>query len=152
MRQRESEGLAPAPEKNANYRERDRKILSISAAPEDHNSLRGILRDPEWRITCAASCQQAIAYLCRDRVGVIVCDCHLPDGTWRDVLSHIAALTEPSAVIVTSGAADACLRAEVRALGGYEVLTKPFQPGEVARVIVAAWQNIAIAAPVPAPA
>jgi DNA-binding NtrC family response regulator len=152
MRQRESDFPRSVPEEETGYQDRDRKILSISAAPEDHKALRDILCDPEWRITCAFSCQQAIAYLCRDRVGVIVCDCHLPDGTWRDLLSHIAALTEPAAVIVTSGTADACLRAEVHALGGYEVLTKPFQPGEVARVIVAAWQNIAVAAPEPAPA
>jgi hypothetical protein len=44
------------------------------------------------------------------------------------------------------------LRAELRTLGGYEVLTKPFQSEEVTRVIVAAWQNIAAAASEPAPA
>lgn len=140
------------PQENTSYRERDRKILTISAAPEDHDSIRGVLHDPDWRVIRAFSCQQAIACLCRDRVGVIVCDCHLPDGTWRDILSHIAALTEPSAVIVTSGAADVSLRAEVRAMGGYELLSKPFVPNEVEGVVIAAWQNRAVAAGEPAPA
>jgi DNA-binding response OmpR family regulator len=152
MRQRESDVQRSDPRESRDYGERDRKILSISATPEDHDALRCVLHDPGWRITQAFSCQQAIACLCRDRVGVIVCDCHLPDGTWRDILSYIAELIEPSAVIVTSSAADTYLRAEVRALGGYEVLSKPFLPEEVRRVIIAAWQNKAVAAPEAAPA
>jgi DNA-binding response OmpR family regulator len=128
---------------------RGRKVLSVSATPEDHDSLRHILHDPGWRITQAFSCQQAITCLCRDLVGVIVCDCHLPDGTWRDILGHIAELTEQPVVIVTSGAPDASLRAEVRNLGGYDVLSKPFFAEDVRRVVSAAWRNRA-GAPVPA--
>lgn len=123
-----------------------RKILSISRASEDHDSLRHILSEPAWLMTAAFSCQQAIACLCRDRVGVIVCDCHLPDGSWRDILSHIAELTEPSAVVVTSGAFGANFRAEVRGLGGYDVLSKPFQAEEVNRVVNGAWQERAVLA------
>jgi DNA-binding response OmpR family regulator len=118
-----------------------RKILTISAALEDHDDLRRILQEPDWRITRAFSCQQAIACLCRDRVGVILCDCHLPDGAWRDILSHIAAMTQPPSVIVISATADANLRADVRTLGGYQLLSKPFLPEEVERVVGAAWRE-----------
>ncbi len=129
-----------------------RNVLSISATREDHDSLRRILNDPSWRVTAAFSCQQAITYLCRDRIGIIVCDCFLPDGSWRDILSHIADLTEPPVVIVTTRAAGADFRAEVHALGGYGVLAKPFQEEEVIRVAIAACQNRAATAPEPAPA
>ena len=118
-----------------------RKVLYISTAPEEHDSFRRILHEPGWLITAAFSFQQAIACLCRDRIGIIVCDCHLPDGSWRDILSHIAELTEPSAVIVTSASAGSDLRAEVQSLGGYDVLYKPFQADEVSRVLSAAWQE-----------
>jgi CheY-like chemotaxis protein len=135
MRQIESDVSFSAPID----RERTRKILTISARLEDHESLRRILKEPDWSITRAFSCQQAIACLCRDRMGVILCDCHLPDGTWRDILSHIAEMTEPPSVIVTSARADANLRAEVRALGGYQLLSKPFFPEEVGHAVSAAW-------------
>jgi DNA-binding NtrC family response regulator len=121
-----------------------RKVLSISTVPEDHDSLCRILCDSGWSITRAFSCQQAIARLCRDRMGVIVCDCHLSDGSWRDILSYIAELTEPSEVIVSSRVVGADLRAEVRALGAFEVLPKPFRAEEVSRVVMAAWQNRAV--------
>jgi DNA-binding response OmpR family regulator len=136
MRQIESDSSS-----TPNDRERSRKILTISATLEDHDALRRILQEPAWSITRAFSCQQAIACLCRDRVGVILCDCHLPDGAWRDILSHIAAMTEPPSVIVMSATADANLRAEVRTLGGYQLLSKPFLPEEVERVVSAAWQE-----------
>jgi DNA-binding NtrC family response regulator len=137
MHQRESDVLSSAP---LDW-ERRRKILSISANAEDHDSLRRILNEPDCTITCAFSCQQAMACLCRDRMGIIFCDCHLPDATWRDILSHIAELTEPPSVIVTSSTADAMLRAEVCSLGGYQLLSKPFLPEEVERVVSAAWRE-----------
>jgi DNA-binding response OmpR family regulator len=130
----------------------DRKVLSISTAPEDHDSLRLILHGPGWSITRAFSCQQAIARLCRNRMGVIVCDCHLSDGSWKDILSYVAELTEPAVVIVASRAAGEDLRAEVRALGGFDVLSKPFRAEEVNRVVIAAWQNRSVAIQEPSPA
>jgi DNA-binding response OmpR family regulator len=137
MRQIESDVSLSAPID----RERSRKILTISATLEDHESLRRILQEPDWNITRAFSCQQAIACLCRDRMGVILCDSQLPDGTWRDILSHIAEMTEPPSVIVTSARADANLRVEVRTLGGYQLLSKPFFPEEVELVVSAAGRE-----------
>jgi len=146
MRKRESDvPRSPSPE-SAGYRESGRKILSISATLDDHDSLRRILHDQDWRVIRAFSCQQAIACLCRDRMSIIVCDCHLPDGSWRDILSHMAELTEPLAVIVTCGGPASDLRTEVRTLGGYDVLSKPFFPGEVRRMVSAAWQETAVPA------
>jgi CheY-like chemotaxis protein len=72
---------------------------------------------------------------------VIICDCHLSDGTWKDVLSYIAGLTNPPAVVVTSSIAGRDLRAEVQGLGGYDVLTKPFAEEEVWHVLSAAWKH-----------
>ena len=136
MRQIESDSSS-----TPNDRELSRKILTISPTLEDHDALRRILQEPDWSITCAFSYQQALACLCRDRMDIILCDCHLPDGAWRDILSHIAAMTQPPSVIVMSATADANLRAEVRTLGGYQLLSKPFLPEEVERVVSAAWQE-----------
>ena len=163
MGQRESDVPRTTPPENdlrkAHYfkpngvlgRERELTILSVSANPEDHDSLRCIMQDRGWRIICASSGQQATACLCHARVDVIVCDC-LPDGTWRDILSCIAELTEPAAVIVTSATTDEVFRTEVRSLGGFDVLSKPLDPAEVQRLVTAAWRNRAVPAETPVPA
>lgn len=115
------------------------RILSISACSNDYAALRRILNEPIWQITCVTSLHRAIGHLCRDRPAAIICDSHLPDGDWRDLLSHIAELMDPPVLIVTAGSEDQLLLSEVLALGGYCVLTKPFQADEVRRVLAAAW-------------
>jgi DNA-binding NtrC family response regulator len=120
------------------------RILSISACSNDYDALRGILNDPVWQITRATSLHQAIGCLCRDRPAVIICDSHLPDGNWRDLLSYIAALMDPPVLIVTAGSADQPLLSEVLALGGYCVLTNPFRADEIRRVLAAAWKHAEI--------
>jgi PleD family two-component response regulator len=111
------------------------KILSISAVAADHHALRRILNDQLWQIEIASSYREAVAYLCRDRVDVVICECHLQDGTWKDLLGHIAEMPAPPALVVTSGAVDAHFRSEVRALGGYDAMTKPLNADEVMRVL-----------------
>lgn len=129
-----------------------RRILCISAFPEDHESLRRILADPVWRITSAFCGQQAIQCLCRDRVEVILCDAGLPDATWRDILSQIADLTNPPALIVTVWEVDENFRAHVRALGGYDVLAKPFVAEQLKHLMSAALHPRGVDAAAPATA
>jgi hypothetical protein len=44
-------------------------------------------------------------------------------------------MPDPPALVVTSGAVDAHFRSEVRALGGYDAMTKPLNTDEVTRVL-----------------
>jgi two-component system KDP operon response regulator KdpE len=139
------------PEEAPNFKPHQR-ILCISAFPEDHDSLRRILADPVWRITSASCGQQAIQCLCRDRVEVILCDVGLPDATWRDILSQIADLTNPPTLIVAVWEADESFRAQVRALGGYDVLAKPFVAEQVKSIMSAALHPRGVDAAAPATA
>jgi DNA-binding NtrC family response regulator len=126
-----------------------RKILSISAIAADHDSLRRILGGQLWQIDIASNYQEAVACLCRDRVDVVVCERHLPDGTWKDLLGQIAEMLDPPALIVTSGVVDAHFRAGVRAMGGYDVIIKPFDAEEVRHLLATADANRASGAEVP---
>jgi two-component system, NtrC family, response regulator HydG len=118
-----------------------RTILSISAVAADHDSLQRILRDQLWQIRIASNYQEAVACLCHDRVDVVVCERHLPDGTWKDLLGHIAEMLDPPALVVTSGVVDAHFRAGVRAMGGYDLITKPFDAEEVSHLLATADLN-----------
>jgi DNA-binding response OmpR family regulator len=106
------------------------KLLSISPTTEDHEVLRFILHG-FCQINDAATCREAANFLCRDRVAIIFCERDLPDGTWKDILSYTAELTDPPALIVTSILADERLWAEVLNMGGHDVLAKPFREPEV---------------------
>jgi|SwirhirootsSR2_FD_contig_91_414037_length_3438_multi_3_in_0_out_0_5 DNA-binding response OmpR family regulator len=126
--------------------ERSPEILLISPAREDHETLGRILCDLH-PIGGAASCREAVAFLCRYRVPVIFCERDLPDGTWRDILSYTAELTNPPALIVTSRLADEYLWAEALNMGAYDVLAKPFHEREVRYALTGALRLTTSPAP-----
>lgn len=135
--------------RNVPLTKHQRTILSISAVAADHDSLRRILSDQLWQIDIASNYQEAVACLCRDRVDVVVCESHLPDGTWKDLLGHIAEMLDPPALIVTSGVVDAQFRDGVRAMGGYDVITKPFDAEDVRHLLATADADRVSGAEVP---
>jgi len=116
-----------------------RRVLSVSAFAGDHQAFREALNDPTWQVDVAANYQQAVARLRCDRMQVVVCESHLGDGTWKDLLSQIAAISDPPALIVSSGAVDEHLVAEVHNLGGYGVLLRPFKREEVRQMLAQAF-------------
>jgi DNA-binding NtrC family response regulator len=119
------------------------RILSVSPARTDHLALRQILRDPSWQISAAEGCVEAMARLTWDRINIVVCESKLPDGSWRDLLRSLDENAEPLILIVTSALADDHLWAEVLNLGGFDVLSKPFQAEEVRRVLANARARFA---------
>jgi DNA-binding response OmpR family regulator len=114
-------------------------LLSISSYSEDHATLRRILEAQPWNLSAAVSYHEAIAYLAKNPVAAVMCECALEDGTWKDVLKHCSTCGEPPLLIVTSRLADDYLWAEVLNLGGYDVLAKPFRAAEVLHVLASAW-------------
>jgi DNA-binding response OmpR family regulator len=115
------------------------QILSISPACEDHEKLHSILND--FNVATVGTLREAVTFLCLERVPVVFCECQLPDGTWKDILSYTAGLAEPPAIVVTSRLADDYLWAEVLNLGGYDVLAKPFSNIEVRCVVAGALRH-----------
>lgn len=114
-------------------------VLSISASEPDHYSLGHLFSRTKWTLLEARSCEEGLRVLRACPVPVVVCDCLLPDGGWKDLIEEAAALPDPPVVIVTSRLADEKLWAEVMNLGGYDVLEKPFDQSELVRVVGMAW-------------
>lgn len=89
--------------------------------------------------------------ICETQPAVVICERDLPDGNWKAVLGTCEALSHPPIVLVVSRHADENLWAEVLNLGGYDVLLKPFDRGEVTRVIASSlrqWSGVILRQPV----
>jgi CheY-like chemotaxis protein len=117
------------------------RVLSVSNDREDHTVLQRILDGQPFLVSTAMSCEEALEYLGHDRACVVFCDQSMKDGTWRDLLGRASAAGEPPLIVVTSRLADEYLWAEVLNLGGWDVLTKPFQAQEVLHVLNWAWTH-----------
>lgn len=108
---------------------------------EDLGLLAQTFRATNWRLRSGKSYRQAVMILCQERMPVIICQCCLPDGSWKDILSRIVDLPDAPRLIVASAEPVDYLCAEVINLGGYDVLTTPFDPREVVWAVGCACRN-----------
>ncbi len=116
-------------------------VLAISPLEEDHVVLRNIFSHSNWRLRSARTWREAESLLRAHTIPVVLCEAHLPDALWTDVLAGMESVTGRPLIIVTARTADEHLWAEVLNLGGYDVLMKPFDQTEIVRVISLAWLN-----------
>jgi DNA-binding response OmpR family regulator len=101
-----------------------------------------IVEETPFRVTVSRDCRDAANQLEGQQFGIVVCECHLPDGAWTDVLRQISRQPEQPLLIVTSRLAGDFLWAEVLNLGGFDLLIKPFSRREVRHVLMTALTHL----------
>lgn len=107
-------------------------VLAVLHANDDRISLQNILSGSTWKVRFVRSPRRKRSTSNLLSVGAVLADAHLPDGSgWKDVLLELGRTSNPPPLIVTDRLADEALWAEVLNLGGYDVLTKPFDSKEV---------------------
>jgi DNA-binding response OmpR family regulator len=116
-------------------------VLSVSGLAEDHVALRHVLSHSNWLLHCARTQHEALECLRSAQVAVVICECDLPDGSWKSLLAEIESLDNCPVLVVSSRAADDYLWAEVLNLGGCDVLAKPFDAREVVWTVSMAWND-----------
>jgi DNA-binding response OmpR family regulator len=117
------------------------KVLLISPFDEDHQHLRDILKHSNWQQHGVHALGEASDFLVENVTPVVICESELPDGSWRDVLSHFGRMQRPPVLVVTSRLADDRLWSEALNLGAYNVLAKPLNTKEVFHVVGLAWMS-----------
>ena len=70
---------------------------------------------------------------------MVICERHLIDGNWKDVLSGLAPILNAPRMIVVSRLADNELWTEVLNMGGFDLLPAPLREVEVGYAVGAAW-------------
>jgi CheY-like chemotaxis protein len=105
--------------------------LAISPSKEDLSFLQRMFDDAGWKLLTAHTYQDGIVQLSRELIPVVLCECQVPGGDWKDVLSQLAPLLDPPRLIVVSRHANERLWSEVLDLGGFDLLATPFREVEV---------------------
>jgi DNA-binding NtrC family response regulator len=120
-----------------------RRILSVSPFEDLHRALRAALDCRLWRIEEASNCRKAIGCLCLHRMDMVVCDQHLPDGSWIYLHGYLTDMVEPPVLIVRSHSSDDRLRQEVKCVGAEDMISASSGPDEIRRVLAIAWETAA---------
>jgi len=112
--------------------------LLLGEYESDRLILQEVFKKLGWKLLEARDRGRAMHHLERNRVQVVITKTDIPNWNWRRVLSDLRELGKPPQLIVTSRTADESLWAEVLNLGGYDVMTQPFERYEVERVVASA--------------
>ena len=113
--------------------------LAIGPSAEDLSFLKRKFKEAHWKLYTASTYREALAELSRKRVAVVLCECQLPDGNWKDVLSRLAPMLDPPRLIVFSRNSNDGLWAEALNMGAFDLLATPFREAELVFTIGSAW-------------
>jgi DNA-binding response OmpR family regulator len=97
-----------------------------------------------WRLDIVFTLDEALLRAERDKPSVILLDRDLSNADWRVAVHKFCKLRPAPSVLLASPVADQYLWDELVTNGGYEVVVKPFQAGELKRVIASAhafWKS-----------
>src|SRR5712692_6858425 len=98
-----------------------------------------MFHDADWELLVAHTYKEGMAQVERELIPVVICECQLADGNWKDVLSRLAPALDPPRLIVVSPHADARLWSEVLSLGGFDLLATPFREAKLGYAAESVW-------------
>lgn len=117
-------------------------LLVVSASEADYGMVKRISTLLGWRLHLVSTYHAASGFLTQnDEVAAVMCDCDLPDGTWKDVLGEVSKHARQPELIVASNMADARTWAEALNLGACDLLAKPLDKKELIRSLAAVWRH-----------
>ncbi len=118
-----------------------KRALVLSARKQRAAALVSILEDNGWSVRLVGSAEELLSTPV-DWEGVIFVDYEDLSRRWTSALHFAQTRTPASQVVVYSRLADEHLWAEVLCLGGYDVISEPFETDEVLRVADSGWRGM----------
>ena len=114
-------------------------VLLVSPIEEDHAAVAAIFRGSKWRLHKAHDLESALPLLADETISIVICERYLKGATWKSLLAAAAECEHAPVIVVASRIADHELWSEALSLGAYDVLAKPFDAGELSRVVSLGW-------------
>ncbi len=117
------------------------QILVASSDLEARRALLQVLMRQGLDPISASNASEAKETLQQERVGLVFCDRHLADGSYRDVLNMARSCRDKVRVVVTSKHADWDEYLEAMRLGAFDVISSPCRPTDVEWMVIQARRD-----------
>lgn len=117
------------------------RVLHVSPTFEDFHAMRRLSFRMGWTLLHARTVAEAVRRLRAALMPVVICERELPDGDWLLLRNAALQFPSPPRLVVCSRTADERLWSVVLNLGGFDVLSLPFEPREVHHVVTHAWTS-----------
>src|SRR5262252_2484824 len=106
-------------------------ILVASSDLESRQALNHILDQEGYETICASRVSECLEILASQPIGLVFCERHLVDGTYRDLLKGSKPLNQKVRVVVTSRHGDWDEYKEALHSGAFDLILSPCQPTDV---------------------
>jgi DNA-binding response OmpR family regulator len=120
--------------------DRQCRILAVCPLHADRRTLGVIAQIEGWQVDFVLTLDDAIERLTRSKIPIVIFDRDLPSCEWRQALLELTRAAPASVILVASSNDADSLWEEVVELGGYEILRKPFERGQVSQTFGFAWR------------
>jgi len=114
------------------------EILIASSDLDTRRDLARILHAQGCAPFYARDIEEGLWLMSEQSIGLVFCDCHLEDGTYRDFLIAQRALKKKPRVVVTSLEADWNQYLQSMRLGAFDMITAPLRPTDVESMLIQA--------------
>lgn len=121
------------------------RAIVVDDEPKIRKGLSSLIgRAKDWEVTgCFGAASEALEYLKRHSVELIVTDIRMPQTSGLDLIYKIREVNRQIAIIIVSGYSDFSYAQRAIELGVKRYLTKPTNPTELFRVLEEIRSNIA---------
>jgi DNA-binding NtrC family response regulator len=117
------------------------QILVASSNLENRRALMQILQRQGLEPIAASTLAECHEFLQNDTVGLIFCDFHLTDGSYRDLLDMARSLREKTRVVLTAKRTNWDEYLEAMRLGAFDVIGCPCRPTDVEWMVIQAKRD-----------
>lgn len=117
------------------------QILVASSDLESRRNLMQTLTRQGLDPIGVASIAECDEVLAKEHVGLVFCDRHLADGTFRDLLERVRGGADKLRVVVTSQHPDWDEYLEAMRYGAFDVIASPCRPTDVEWMVIQAKRD-----------
>lgn len=110
-------------------------IVVIDDEEVMRSACRDILEDEGYHVETFANAEEGLERIRREPPAIAIVDLMMPKMHGREVLRRVRASAPSVRAIVITGYATVETEAEIREIGAFGFLAKPFTPGELRRLV-----------------
>jgi DNA-binding NtrC family response regulator len=110
-------------------------VVGLVVDEPDRRVLASVSDQESLDIHFAESCEEACSTAKQRIAPIVLLDRDWPGTEWKTEVQRLADSQHHACVILLSGVSDVYLWQELVRRGGYDVLVKPLQPDQVARMV-----------------
>jgi len=124
--------------------DKNAQVLVVSPHPEMRQLMSRILGQCKLDVVLSSGVSEARTVLALQLISLVFCEDHLPDGSFRDILSKEGLTPTGAPVVVISRSGDWDKYLEAMRSRVFDYVVHPFRPGEVEWIVSKALRALLV--------